>query len=69
MSKSSVSEKEIRLIQKIEKAQAELTKLQEKQKLEIGALAYKHGLNHYDTPTLEKAFSELSKELSQNYAS
>jgi len=61
--KVAAKDKESRLLEKIEKAKQDLVHLQERRKKEIGALAYKHGLAHVDTITLDKAFSKLAKEL------
>ena len=56
------------MLDKIEKAKADLVKLQKKQKLEIGALAYKYGLNEYGIEKLEPAFKKLSEELASGNA-
>lgn len=64
MTKKTTSEREKELLEKIEKAKADLAKLQEKQKLEIGTLAYKHGLNEFSPEILNSAFEKLSSELS-----
>ena len=61
--KSSLNEREQKLIQKIEHAKQSLNQLQEKRKKEIGSLAYKHGLNNLDETTLDNAFAKLAKEL------
>ncbi len=65
MSKKTLVEREQELIVKIQKAKKELDTLQKKQRQEIGALACKHGLNNFDTSVLDKAFSELSKQLAK----
>ena len=57
------NEKEKKLIYKIEKAKNYLEQLQTKRKLEIGKLAYKYGLESLSDDTLDKAFSQLSKDL------
>lgn len=63
MSTKTVSQMEAVLLDRIEKAKIKLDKLQQKHKLEIGILAYKHGLNQLDIQQLETAFSTLAKEL------
>ena len=68
MAKVSASLKEKALLEKISRAKAELDKLQKKQKLEIGALAYKHGLNQFDSKKLDSAFKKLSEELNLEHA-
>jgi hypothetical protein len=66
MSKMTVSQMEAVLLDKIEKAKIKLDKLQDKHKLEIGSLAYKHGLHQFDIKQLDSAFSNLFKELSRD---
>lgn len=63
MSKKTTTQKEQELLKKIEKAKNDLIKLQQKQKIEIGALAYKHGLNQLEISALDHAFAKLAKEL------
>lgn len=58
-----IKEKEQKLIEKIAKAKKDLSSLQEKRKKEIGHMAYKHGLDHFDNTTLDKAFAQLAEEL------
>lgn len=65
MSKKTLVEREQELVLKIQKAKKELDTLQKKQRQEIGALACKHGLNNFETSTLDKAFSELSVKLTK----
>ncbi|HFF3674324.1 TPA: hypothetical protein ACGCKL_000450 [Legionella pneumophila] len=48
---------------RIEKAKIKLDKLQQKHKLEIGTLAYKHGLHQFDIKRLDAAFLKLAGEL------
>ena len=62
-SKTSLKEKEQKLINKIERAQKELSRLQEKRRHEIGKLACKHGLDSFDDATLNNCFSKLAEEL------
>jgi hypothetical protein len=61
MSKKTVSQMEAALMDRIEKTKLELQKLQQKHQLEIGALAYKHGLNQWDIPRIDEAFATLSR--------
>lgn len=68
MSKKTVSQMEAVLMDKIEQAKVRLEKLQQKHKLEIGALAYKHGLQNIDIKQLDNAFAKMAKELNHGYA-
>lgn len=61
--KLNAKTKELKLLEKIEQAKKELTLLQEKRKKEIGALAYKHGLENFDNHILDKVFSEIAQKL------
>lgn len=61
--KISLKEKADKLIKKIEVAKKELLALQEKRLLEIGKLAYKHGLDAYEDTFLDQYFAKLAKEL------
>lgn len=61
--KITLKEKTDKLIKKIETAKKELLALQEKRLLEIGKLAYKHGLDAYEDTQLDHHFSKLSKQL------
>lgn len=63
MSKKTVSQMEAVLMEKIEKAKVRLDKLQQKHKLEIGQLAYKHGLHQLGIKRLDAAFMKLAEEL------
>ncbi|HIC9088368.1 TPA: hypothetical protein ACW9KV_001110 [Legionella pneumophila] len=67
MSSKTVSQMEAVLMDKIEKAKLQLDKLQRKHKLEIGQLAYKHGLHNFETKQLDNAFAKLAKELNHEY--
>lgn len=67
MSIKTVSQMEALLLDRIEKAKIKLDKLQQKHKLEIGTLAYKHGLHQFDSKQLDVAFLKLAKELSHGY--
>ena len=63
MSKKTVSQMEAILLDRIEQAKIKLEQLQQKHKLEIGLLAYKHGLHLFDTEILDAAFLKLAGEL------
>ena len=62
MSKQTVSQMEAVLLDRIEKAKDKLEQLQKKHKLEIGSLAYKHGLHQFDMKQLDLAFAQMAKE-------
>ncbi|HAT8326961.1 TPA: hypothetical protein GDD11_15190 [Legionella pneumophila] len=68
MSVKTVSQMEAVLLDRIKQAQIKLEKLQQKQKLELGALACKHGLHQFDIKRLDTAFLNLAKELSNDPA-
>lgn len=68
MSKQTISQMEAALLDRIEKAKIKLEKLQQKHKLEIGSLAYKHGLHQLNTKQLDHAFAKLSSEVSHGHA-
>ncbi len=61
--KKSVSQKEQGLIDIIESAKKKLQKLQNKQRVELGELACKHGLNEFELSIIDEAFKELSLKL------
>ena len=61
--KKSVSQKEQGLIDIIENTKKKLHKLQNKQRIELGDLACKHGLNEFELSTIDAAFKELSMKL------
>ncbi len=61
--KKSVSQKEQDLIDIIESTKKKLQKLQNKQRVELGELACKHGLNEFELSIVDKAFKELSLAL------
>lgn len=63
MSTKTVSQMEAVLMEKIEKAKLKLYELQQNHKVQIGNLAYKHGLHQYDTKRLDEIFLNLAKEL------
>ena len=62
MSKRTGSQMEAALQDRIEKAKEKLGKLQQKHKLEIGSLAYKHGLHQFDLKRLDHLFSKMASE-------
>lgn len=62
MSKQTVSQMEAVLLDRIEKAKTKLEKLQQKHKLEIGSLAYKHGLHQFDIKRLDQVFAKIASE-------
>jgi hypothetical protein len=68
MSKKTGSQMEAVLLDRIEKAKIKLEKLQQKHKLEIGTLAYKHGLHQWDMKRLDGAFLKLASEQHHDYA-
>ena len=68
MSTKTVSQMEALLLDRIEKAKIKLEKLQQKHKLEIGTLAYKHGLHQFDFKRLDAAFLEIALEFSRDNA-
>lgn len=67
MSTKTVSQMEAVLMDKIEKAKDKLVRLQQKHKLEIGSLAYKHGLQQFDIKQLEDRFAVIAKELNHDH--
>lgn len=60
----SVAEKEKELLETIAAAKKKLERLQQQQKIEIGELACKHGLNKFNTEALDVAFKNLNIQLS-----
>lgn len=67
MSKKTVSQMEAALMDRIEKAKDKLDKLQQKHKLEIGCLAYKHGLNQLSINQLDLTFAKLTSEVNHDH--
>ena len=59
----TASQKEQELLATISDAKKKLEKLQNQQKLDIGSLACKCGLNEFDLKVLEKAFKNLATQL------
>lgn len=61
--KRTVSDKEKKLLDIIADAQSKLAALQEKQKMDLGELAYKNGLNEFDLNVMDEEFKKLSVAL------
>jgi hypothetical protein len=68
MSKKTGSQMEAVLLDRIEKANAKLAKLQQRHKLEIGSLAYKHGLHQFDIKQLDHAFARIAREVCHDHS-
>ena len=68
MSKKTFSQMEAVLTDRINQAKQKLDRLQQKHKLEIGQLAYKHGLQHADLRQLDLAFAKIAKELKHEHS-
>ena len=66
--KRTPKEREQQLMAKIEQAKKQLEQIKTKRKLEIGALAYKYGLETLEDSILDKAFSKLAKEFADEHA-
>ena len=62
MSKKTMTQMEADLMDKIKKAHVKLDALQQQYKLELGNLAYKHGLQHVDIKQLDLAFVNIASE-------
>ena len=56
------------LLKKIEKTKNELARLKNKRRMEIGALACKHGLDAFEDTVLETHFLKLAQTLSHDHA-
>lgn len=63
--KRAVSDKEKKLLEIISDAKSKLAALQEKQKLDLGELACKNGLNEFDLNVLDEEFKKLSMALTK----
>ena len=61
--KKTLSDKEKELKEIIADAKMKLAKIQDKQKIEIGELACKNGLNEFDLTVLDESFKKLAIEL------
>ena len=68
MSKKTRSQMEAELMDKIEKTKLRLNQLHQKHQLEIGALAYQHGLQQLDHKQLNHTFATIAKELHNGHA-
>ena len=66
--KKTVSDKEKSLLAVIADAKKKLSRLQEKQTIELGELACKHGLHQFDVALLDEAFAKLAVSLRQQPA-
>ena len=62
MSTKTASQMEAVLMDKIQKAQVKLDLLQQKHQLEIGKLAYKHGLQNLTKDQLNLSFAKIAAE-------
>ena len=63
MSTKTLAQMEAVLMDKIDKARDQLSYLQRKQKIQIGTLAYKHGLHLLDLAQLDNAFAKIAQEV------
>lgn len=63
--KRAISDKEKKLLKIISDAKSKLAALQEKQKMDLGDLACKHGLNEFDLNVLDEEFKKLSMALTK----
>ena len=63
----TVSQREKELMATIEEAKRKLVKLQNKLKLEMGALVCKHNLQKYDISVLDEAFKKLAIQLTERH--
>ncbi len=61
--KRNLSDKEKNLLEIISDAQSKLAAIQEKQKWDLGKLAYKNGLNEFDIDLLDSEFKKLATAL------
>lgn len=61
--KKSLQDKEKELKQIISDAKKKLSILHDKQKTDIGDLAFKHGLHEFDLDLLDAEFKKISMEL------
>ena len=64
--KKSMSQKEQELKDIISDAKKKLSALQNKQKMDLGELACKHGLNEFELSVLDNHFLKLSTQLKQS---
>ena len=61
--KKTISQKEKELIDLIKESKEKLHKLQNKQRLDLGELACKHGLHEFDRSVIDASFKDLSVKL------
>ena len=61
--KKTTLDKENELLEVISDAKKKLAKIQEKQRMQIGDLACKHGLNKFELNVLDDTFKKLSAQL------
>lgn len=61
--KKTLSDKEKELKQIIADAKKKLANIHNKQKTDIGELAFKHGLHEFDLSKLDNAFKKLAIQL------
>lgn len=61
--KKTLLDKENELKQIISDAKKKLASIHNKQKTDIGDLAFKHGLHEFDLTTLDDAFKKLKVQL------
>jgi hypothetical protein len=66
MSRMTVSQMEAVLMDRIEKSKNKLKFLQQKHQLEIGLLAYKHGLQKLNMTQIDHLFCKFAQELSND---
>lgn len=64
---SITKERERKLLERIHNTKLAISRLKEKRKKEIGALAYKHGLDHFSNSRLDKAFQQLAEKLQHEH--
>lgn len=59
----TIKEREMKLLEQIEKHKKTLIKLQEKRKFEIGGLACQHGLDILENNVLDEHFKKIAEIL------
>ena len=60
--KINPKDQEAKLLAKLDKIKGDISRLKEKRKKEIGALAIKHKLDELEDAQLEKAFAQIAGE-------
>lgn len=63
----TTAEREQELLNTIALAKKKLEQLQQKQKIEIGELACKYGLNQFNPAILSKVFKEVAEKLKHDH--